>query len=84
MKDKIKAYLKEVEDFSADSVEQLESFRIKFLSKKGLIPALFADFKNVAANERKEIGQHINSLKQTIQQKIVSIKESIDQQSVAT
>lgn len=83
MKDKIKAYLKEVENFSADSVEQLESFRIKFLSKKGLIPALFTDFKNVAADERKEIGQHINSLKQTIQQKIVSIKESIDQQSVA-
>ena len=84
MKDKIKAYLKEVENFSADSVEQLELFRIKFLSKKGLIPALFADFKNVAADERKEIGQHINSLKQTIQLKIVSIKESIDQQSDAT
>ncbi len=48
MKEKIGEYLKEVDSFKAGSLEQLEEFRIKFLSKKGQIPALFADFKNVA------------------------------------
>jgi len=83
MKDKIKVYLSEVESFSTDTIDQLEAFRIKFLSKKGLIPALFADFKNVAPVDRKELGQHINTLKQAVQQKIVSIKESIDQKEVS-
>jgi len=84
MKDRIKTYLSEVESFSTDTIDQLEAFRIKFLSKKGLIPALFADFKNVAPADRKEFGQHINTLKQAVQQKIVSIKESIDQKVVST
>ena len=84
MKDKIKKYIDEVESFSANSIEQLEAFRIKFLGKKGLIPALFSDFKNVAPTDRKELGQLINTLKQAVQQKIVSIKESIDKKSVVS
>ena len=63
MKNKIADYLKEVERFSAEKPEELDAFRIKFLSKKGLIPALFADFKNIPTEERKEIGQLINQLK---------------------
>ena len=81
MKEKIKSYLNEVESFSAKTIEDLESFRIKFLSKKGLLPSLFADFKNVAPEERKELGQQINLLKQAVQQKIVALKESFDKQS---
>jgi len=56
MKDKISGILKEIELFVADNQEQLESFRIKYLSKKGIIPALFADFKSVAPEDRKEMG----------------------------
>jgi len=81
MKGKINAYLIEVEAFSAENLEQLEEFRIKYLSKKGLIPGLFANFKNVAPAERKELGQLINSLKQAVQQKIVTLKDTIDQQA---
>jgi len=82
MKEKINTYLKEVEVFSADTLDQLENFRIKYLSKKGLIPGLFADFKTVAPADRKEIGQLINNLKQAVQQKIISLKEEIDRQTV--
>jgi len=78
MKEKIGGYLKEVESFKADSLDKLEEFRIKFLSKKGLIPALFADFKNVAPEDRKEVGQLINSLKKEVQQKIIDLKESVE------
>ncbi len=62
MKTRIADYLKDVESFKASSLDQLEDFRIKYISKKGLIPALFGDFRNVEASERKEIGQLINRL----------------------
>jgi len=78
MKNRIEEYLKEIEAFNADSLEKLEEFRIKFLSKKGLVPALFADFKTVAPEERKEMGQLINKLKNEVQNKIVSLKESFE------
>lgn len=78
MKEKIGEYLKEVESFKAESLDQLEEFRIKFLSKKGSIPALFADFKNVMAADRKELGQLMNNLKKTTQEKIVRLKESFE------
>ena len=84
MKKRIEEYLKEVDSFKAESVDKLEEFRIKFLSKKGLIPALFADFKNVAPEERKEMGQFINKLKNDVQEKIIGIKDTLDSSSVST
>ncbi len=78
MKSKIEKYLEEVRSFEADNLEQLEAFRIRFLSKKGLVPALFADFKQVAAEDRKEMGQLINELKKAIQEKIVTLKQQLE------
>ena len=77
MKDKIAALMSEVESFSATTLDELEAFRIRFLSKKGLIPDLFSDFKNVEPADRKEIGQQINQLKQDVQNKIVGLKDAI-------
>ena len=84
MKSKITQYLKEVNAFNADSIETLEAFRIKYLSKKGLIPALFADFKTVLPEERKEVGQLINGLKNAVQEKIVSLKETMESATETT
>jgi len=81
MKNKIEEYLKKVQEFHADNLEQLENFRIEYLSKKGKIPSLFADFRNVAPKERKEMGQLINSLKNAVQNKIVALKEALEQSS---
>lgn len=78
MKERIENLLEDVQAFNASNIEQLEAFRIKYLSKKGLIADLFADFKNVAPEQRKEIGQLINSLKNSIQTKIVSLKEGFE------
>ena len=78
MKQKIAAYLDEVSVFKADNLEQLEQFRLKFLGKKGIIPALFADFKKVPPEDRREMGQLINSLKQAVQKKIVTLKEELE------
>lgn len=81
MKNKITVYLKEVEVFSADNIEDIELFRIKYLGKKGIIPELFADFKSVSPETRKELGQQINQLKITVQKKIVALKEVVSQEN---
>ena len=70
MKEKIEKILNEVKEFQADNKEALENFRITYLSKKGVIPALFADFKTVAPELRKEMGMKLNELKDTVAQKV--------------
>jgi len=79
MKDKIRQLLNEIEEFSTESLEELESFRVRFLGKKGLIPAIFADFKTIPKEDRKEIGQIINQLKNETQNKVNSLKALIKQ-----
>ncbi len=79
MKEKISALLVEVETFSARSAEELESFRTKMLSKKGLISELFQDFKSVDPSLRKEIGQELNKLKDFASEKIRVLKEDLEQ-----
>lgn len=68
MKTKISELLAEVQQFQAESKEQIEDFRLKYLSKKGVIPALFNDFKQVLPEERKEMGMLLNELKNKAQE----------------
>jgi phenylalanyl-tRNA synthetase alpha chain len=74
MFDKINALLAEINDLSVSGHEELEFFRLKFLSKKGLISDLFEDFKNVAPSDKKEIGQKLNLLKQLAAEKYNILK----------
>lgn len=67
MLDKINALLQEVEQMKAANAEELEALRIKYLSKKGEIAALMNDFRNVAADQKREVGKHLNQLKETTQ-----------------
>jgi phenylalanyl-tRNA synthetase alpha chain len=75
MQEKIKELLNEVEAFKAESKEQLEDFRIQILGSKGKIKGLFAAFKNVPNDQRKEVGQLINTLKEKAQDKLDEFKE---------
>ncbi|MEM7379703.1 MAG: phenylalanine--tRNA ligase subunit alpha, partial [Bacteroidota bacterium] len=63
MIDQLKEHISEVEQFSADSTEALEAFRIKYLGKKGILNKYFAEFKNVPKEDKKAFGQTINQLK---------------------
>ena len=78
MIDRIKALLQEVEDMKAANAEELEALRIKYLSKKGEVSLLFNDFRNVAADQKREVGQFLNVLKETTQQKINDLKEAFE------
>ncbi|MBN1252976.1 MAG: phenylalanine--tRNA ligase subunit alpha [Bacteroidales bacterium] len=75
MINKIQELIKEVEKFSAKSIDEIENFRIKFLSKKnGIVTELFNEFKNIPADEKKEFGRVLNILKSNIQDKIEFLK----------
>ncbi len=78
MKDTIKDLLEEINSFNADSLEEVEAFRIKFLGSKGLLKNLFADFKNVAASEKKIIGQALNNLRNTATDKVNVLKNTLE------
>lgn len=64
MLEKIKQIQEEVAGFVADSEETLENFRLKYLSRKGEIQALFKDFKEVPPEQKRELGQKLNALKE--------------------
>ncbi|MBN2778801.1 MAG: phenylalanine--tRNA ligase subunit alpha [Bacteroidales bacterium] len=74
MIERIKELQKAVESFSPKNIEEIEEFRLKFLSKKGLIPALFNEFRDVAAEEKKLVGVEINKLKQFTTDKLNELK----------
>ena len=78
MIDKIKELIEEAESFKAQSKEEIESFRIKYLGKKGLLNDFFAEFKNVASDQKKEFGQVINKLKTTAQEKVNALNEELE------
>lgn len=81
MKNKIDELLNEIETFTANSKENVEEFRIKILSKKGKLTALFEDFKTVDPSLRKEMGQLLNKLKTKAQDKITHLKEKFESSS---
>ena len=77
MKEKIEKYLEEVASFSPANLEEVEQFRIKFLGKKGIINDLFAEFKTIPPEQKREVGKILNTLKQTVQNKINELKSSL-------
>ena len=78
---RINNLLHEVEEFAAQSKEQVEEYRIKWLSKKGEITSLFDDFKLVAPEIKREVGQKLNELKTKAQDKINELKDKYEEQS---
>ncbi len=76
MLDKIKALKEEIAAVSASSLEEVEQLRIKYLSKKGEVSALMADFRSVPAELKREVGQKINELKTYATEKISGLKDA--------
>lgn len=78
MLEKIKQLQEELERISVSAKEEVEELRIKYISKKGLLNQLFADFKNVEAEQKKAVGQAINELKEFALTKINQLKEQFE------
>ena len=78
MLEKIKALQNEITNAVVSSMEEVEELRIKYISKKGSISQLFDDFKDVSAEQKKEIGKAINDLKSFALEKINTLKEAFE------
>jgi len=76
MKNRINQLLKEVNQLAAANQDELEALRIKYLSKKGQISELFNDFRNVANEDKRDVGQLLNELKNVAQNKINELKDA--------
>lgn len=80
---KIEQLLTEIENLKASKADELEALRIKYLSKKGEISSLMNDFRNVAAEEKREVGMKLNVLKEKAQERINQLKESLENNQVS-
>lgn len=80
---KIEQLLSEIENLKASKADELEALRIKYLSKKGEISSLMNDFRNVAAEEKREVGMKLNVLKEKAQERINQLKESLENNQVS-
>ncbi len=78
MIEKIHQYIAEAQSFATDNKATLEEFRIKFLGSKGFLKEVFADFKNVPNDQKKEFGQVINLLKTIAEEKVKTISETLE------
>lgn len=79
MIERIKALQAEIENLTAANAAEAEELRIKYLSKKGLIPSLMNDFRQVPPEQKREVGQLINALKTQATEKINGLKENSSQ-----
>lgn len=78
MLDKIKALHSEIESLNAADAAEVEVLRIKYLSKKGEINALFNDFRALGTDEKRAIGAPLNELKTFATEKINTLREALD------
>ena len=78
MQEKIRQLIEDVESFTASVKEDVETFRLKYLSKKGIIPSLFSEMKNISADERKSFGLLVNDLKNKAEEKLNHFREKLE------
>lgn len=78
MIEKINQLKAEIEALNANTAEEVEALRIKYLSKKGAVSALFNDFRTVPAEEKRSIGVALNELKNLANDKINELRTSLD------
>ena len=78
MTDKINQLKAEIEALEAKTHQEVEALRIKYLSKKGAVSELMADFRNVAPEQKRELGQKLNELKTMATEKLAALREALE------
>ncbi|MFM8741474.1 MAG: phenylalanine--tRNA ligase subunit alpha, partial [Cytophagales bacterium] len=84
MEEKVKSIQQELEAFLVKSKEDLENFRLKFISKKGLVPVLFDELKTALPEEKRKFGKALNDLKQLAEGKFKNWQDEIEHASNST
>ncbi|MAE85027.1 MAG: phenylalanine--tRNA ligase subunit alpha [Flammeovirgaceae bacterium] len=81
MIDKIEQYISEIEKATAKSKDELEQFRLKFISRKGVMAELFDSFKTIPNEQKKELGAKLNVLKEKAQVQFQSLIDEVNNAS---
>ena len=84
MKDKIYSFIKDIEGFMPSSETELEEFRLKYLSKKGILADLFSEMKGVSVEEKKDFGKILNELKTKAEEKFHTFKDIFENKDSIT
>ncbi len=84
MKEELEALLVDIEKRSFDSLDAVEQFRIEFLGRQGKIKDLMSQFREVAPDQKKELGPLLNKVKTSIEARVAKEKSSLNKTSKAT
>ncbi len=84
MKEKIETLQEEVQQFEVKDAQALEAYRIKFLGAKGAIKDLYGFLKTVPNEQKREVGQQINELRELAEEKFNSAKEKLEDSAQST
>ena len=79
MFDKVEEYKREIDNFSVESQDDLEKFRMRFISRKSVVGDMFSEMKNVDPGQRKEFGVALNDLKNKAQEKFRELIAQLEQ-----
>ncbi|MEQ9402647.1 MAG: phenylalanine--tRNA ligase subunit alpha [Cyclobacteriaceae bacterium] len=77
MLDKVKEVSEEIKAYSVSSEEEVENFRLKYISKKGIVNELFEDFRSVPGEQKRVLGPALNELKKSAQDKLKELSDSL-------
>jgi len=81
MESKIQDLVQQVKDFAVSSKEELENYRLRFVSKKGAISELFEELKQLSKEEKQKVGKTLNELKQAAEAKFAEWQERLEASS---
>jgi len=82
--EKVTSLKAEIENFRHKAIDDLESFRLKFISKKGAISELFEEFKQASVEEKKSLGKVLNELKQSAETKFKQLTEEFESSATSS
>jgi phenylalanyl-tRNA synthetase alpha chain len=81
MLDKVEQIKKEIQEFKVETSEQLEAYRMRYISKKSIVGDLFNSLKDIAAEDRKRFGQLFNEVKEIAQERFKEYIEKLASQN---
>lgn len=76
MIEKIENLRAEIASLKATSPQEAEQLRIRYLSKKGAVTSLFNDFKALSPEQKRELGQKLNELKNFATETITALRDA--------
>ena len=81
MLDQVNALIEELQSVQVSNQEDLETFRLKFISRKGVVTELFQGLKHAQPEDRRELGKTLNDLKNQAETKFRELIASLENQS---